>query len=123
MALPPLTLSNRDVKELLLERGIVVTRESICTWCMRFSDLFALGRSRRELRCGSRWHLDEMCVDIAGVKQWLWRAVDEHGAVLGVFLQQHRDTGAVRSFFQRLLGDYDVPDIIHTDKLWRYGAA
>ena len=117
------TLSYRDVEELLLERGIVVTRESIRSWCIKCSDLFAHGLRHREPRCGSRWHLDEMCVDIAGVKQWLWRAVDERGAVLDVFLQQHRDTGAAKSFFQRLLGEYDVPEIIHTDKLWSYGAA
>ncbi|MBB5376749.1 transposase-like protein [Deinococcus metalli] len=118
-----MTLRYREVEERLLERGIVVTRESIRTWCMKVSALFALGLRHREPRCGSRWHLDAMCVDIAGVKQWLWRAVDDHGAVLDVSLQQHRDTGAATSFFQRLLGDYDVPEIIHTDTLWSSGAA
>ncbi|MPY68445.1 IS6 family transposase [Deinococcus sp. SDU3-2] len=117
------TLSYRDIEELLLERGIAVTRESIRHWCIKFSDLFAQGLRHREPRRGSRWHLDEMCVDVGGVKQWLWRAVDEHGAVLDVLLQQHRDTAAARSFFQRLLGEYDVPEVIHTDKLWSYGAA
>ncbi|WP_264777486.1 IS6 family transposase [Deinococcus aetherius] len=117
------TLSYRDVEELLLERGIAVTHESIRTWCLKFADLFAQDLRHREPRRGSRWHLDEMCVDVGGVKQWLWRAVDEHGAVLEVLLQEHRDTEAARSFFQRLLGKYDVPEIIHTDKLWSYGAA
>nr|WP_184138468.1 IS6 family transposase [Deinococcus humi] len=117
------TLSYRDVEELLLERGICVTRESIRSWCIKFSDLFAQGLRHREPRRGSRWHLDEMHVDIGGVKHWLWRAVDERGAVLDVFLQEHRDTEAARSFFQRLLGEYDVPEVIHTDKLWSYGAA
>lgn len=117
------TLSYRDVEELLLERGICVTRESIRTWCINFSDLFARGLRQREPRRGSRWHLDEMCVDVGGVKHWLWRAVDEHGAVLDVLLQQHRDTEAAKSFFSRLLREYDVPEIIHTDKLWSYGAA
>jgi putative transposase len=117
------TLSYRDVEELLLERGIAVTRESIRTWCIKFSDLFAQGLRHREPRRGSRWYLDEMHVDVGGVKHWLWRAVDEHGAVLDVFLQEHRDTEAARSFFHRLLGQYDVPEVIHTDKLWSYGAA
>jgi len=117
------TLSYRDVEELLLERGIAVTRESIRTWCIKFSDLFAQGLRHREQRRGSRWYLDEMHVDVGGVKHWLWRAVDEHGAVLDVFLQEHRDTKAARSFFHRLLGQYDVPEVIHTDKLWSYGAA
>ncbi|AZI44424.1 DDE domain-containing protein [Deinococcus psychrotolerans] len=58
-----------------------------------------------------------------GVTHWLWRAVDEHGTVLDVFLQRHRDTSAATSFFQRLAGEYDVPETICTDKLARYGAA
>ncbi|MFC3863230.1 IS6 family transposase, partial [Deinococcus antarcticus] len=78
---------------------------------------------QREPRRGSRWHLDEMCVVIGGIKHWLWRAVDEYGAVLDILLQQHRDTDAAKSFFIRLLGEYDVPEVIHTDKLWSYGAA
>ncbi len=117
------TLSYRDIEELLLERGIAVTRESIRSWCIKFSNLFAQGLRHREPRRGSRWHLDEMCVDVGGVKHWLWRAVDEHGAVLDVFLQTHRDTEAAKSFFHRLLGEYDVPEVIRTDKLWSYGAA
>ncbi|THF84404.1 IS6 family transposase [Deinococcus sp. KSM4-11] len=117
------TLSYRDLEELLLERGIAVTHESIRTWCIKFSDLFAQGVRHREPRRGSRWHLDEMHVEVGGVRHWLWRAVDEHGAGLDVFLQEHRDTEAAQSFLQRLLGEYNVPEILHTDKLWSYGAA
>ena len=116
-------ISYRDVEELLLERDIAVIRESIRSWCIHFSDLFAQGLRHREPRRGSRWHLDEMHVDVGGVTHWLWRAVDEHGAVLDVFLQEHRDTEAAKSFFVRLLGKYDVPEVIHTDKLWSCGAA
>ncbi|BDP44284.1 hypothetical protein DAETH_42530 (plasmid) [Deinococcus aetherius] len=54
---------------------------------------------------------------------WLWRAVDKHGNVLDILLQEHRDTEAAKSFFVRLLREYDVPEIIHTDKLWAYRAA
>ncbi|GHF54020.1 hypothetical protein GCM10017781_32890 [Deinococcus metalli] len=64
-----------------------------------------------------------MHVEVGGVRHWLWRAVDERGAVLDVYLQEHRDTEAARSFLQRLLGEYDVPEVVHTDKLWSYGAA
>ncbi|WP_019011947.1 IS6 family transposase [Deinococcus aquatilis] len=117
------TLSDRDIEELLLQRGICVTRESLRTWCINFSDLFAPGLRHREPRRGSRWHLDEMHVDVGGVTHWLWRAVDEKGAVLDVFLQGHRDTEAATSFFQHLLSEYDVPEIIHTDKLGSDGAA
>ena len=116
------TLSYPDVEELLLERGICVTRESIRTWCIKFNDPFAQGLRYREQRRGSRWHLDEMHVDVSGITHWLWRAVDEHGVVLDVLLQRHRDTEAAQAFFTRLLGEYDVPEVIHTDKLWSYGA-
>ncbi len=64
-----------------------------------------------------------MCVEIGGRKYWLWRAVDETGAVLDILLQPHRDTDAAKTFFERLLVNYDVPDVIYTDKLWSYGAA
>lgn len=67
--------------------------------------------------------LDEVCVKVGGVAHWLWRAVDEHGAVLDIFLQAQRDTKAARSFLTRLLGEYNVPEALHTDKLRSYGAA
>ena len=117
------TLSYRDVEELLFERGIDISRESIRTWCINFSEEFARGLRHREPRRGSRWHLDEMHVVVGGVTHWLWRAVDEHGAVLDVLLQRHRDTDAAVSFFERLLGEYGVPDTVCTDKLGSYGAA
>ena len=116
-------LSYRDVEELLFERGIDVSRESIRTWCINFSGELAYNLHHREPRRGSRWHLDEMHMSVGGVTHWLWRAVDEHGAVLDILLQRHRDTDAARSFFQRLLGVYDVPDTVCTDKLASYGAA
>ncbi|GGO29822.1 hypothetical protein GCM10008949_23830 [Deinococcus humi] len=74
-------------------------------------------------RRGSGWFLDEMCTEIGGRKHWLWRAVDRTGAVLDLLLQPHRDTQAAKSFFERLLVNHDVPDVIHTDKLWSDGAA
>ena len=64
-----------------------------------------------------------MHVDVGGITHWLWRAVDEHGVVLDVFLQRHRDAKAAKCFFDRLLGEHGVPVTIHTDKLWSYGAA
>ncbi len=108
-----------------------MTRESVRTWrrgapsrwCITFRDLFAQGLRHREPRRGSRWDLDVTVPGRRRVKHWLWRAADEHAAVLDVFLHNHRDTEAAKSFFIRLLGEYNVPEVIHTDKLWSSGAA
>ena len=116
-------LSYRDVQELLHQRGIEVSHETLREWCIKFSALFAEGLRHREPRRGSRWHLDEVCTSVDGVRHWLWRAVDEHGFVLEVLLQRHRDTEAAKTFLTRLLGEYDVPEVIHTDQLRSYRAA
>ena len=118
-----LPLSYRDVQELLHQRGIQVSHETLREWCIKFDTLFAEGLRHREPRRGSRWHLDEVCTSVDGVRHWLYRAVDEHGFVLEVFLQHHRDTEAAKTFLTRLLGEYDVPEVIHTDQLRSYGAA
>lgn len=117
------TLSYRDIEELLFQRGIQVSHETIRYWCEKFGPTITNELRKREPRSGSRWHLDEVCVKIKGVKQWLWRAVDEHGAVLDVLLQEHRDTEAAKTFFVTLLITNEVPTAIHTDKLGSYGAA
>ncbi len=112
-------LSQRDVQALLHERGIIVSHETLRQWKIKFAPHLT-----EELRHrGSRWHLDEVCVKVGGVKHSLWRAVDEHGNVLDNRLQEHRDTGAAKCVFVRLLGEYDVPEVIHTDKLRADGAA
>ena len=97
--------------------------ETLREWAIKFGPLFAADLRHREPRRGSRWHLDEMCTSVDGVRHWLWRAVDEHGFVLEVLLQRHRDTEAAKTFLTRLLGEYDVPEVIHTDQLRSYGAA
>jgi len=116
-------LSYRDVQELLHQRGIQVSHETLREWCIKFGPLFAQDLRHREPRRGSRWHLDEVCTTVDGVRHWLWRAVDEHGFVLDILLQRHRDTEAAKTFLTRLLGEYDVPEVIHTDQLGSYGAA
>ena len=100
-----------------------VSHETLREWCIQFSALFAEDLRHREPRRGSRWHLDEVCTSVDGVRHWLWRAVDEHGFVLDILLQRHRDTEAAKTFLTRLLGEYDVPEVIHTDQLRSYGAA
>ena len=123
-AVPPFSLSYRDVQELLHQRGIVVSHETLREWSLKFGPLFAEDLRQREPRRGSRWLLDEVCTSVNGVRHWLWRAVDEHGFVQGILLlQRHRDTEAAVTFLTRLLGEYDVPEIIHTDQLRSDGAA
>jgi len=116
-------LSYRDVQELLYQRGIEVSHETLREWCIKFGPFFAEDLRHREPRRGSRWHLDEVCTSVDGVRHWLWRAVDEYGFVLDILLQRHRDTEAAKTFLTRLLGEYDVPEGIHTDQLRSYGAA
>jgi putative transposase len=116
-------LSYRDIQELLLERGINLSHQTLRDWCIKFSDLLTVELRHRQPRPSSRWHLDEVCTKINGITHWLWRAIDEHGVVLDVLLQTTRDAQAAKTFFNRLLGEYSVPDVIHTDQLKSYGAA
>ena len=115
----------RDVEELLFERGIVVTYETVRRWVAKFGTHYADELRRREVRTGRTWHLDEAATRIGGRLHWLWRAVDEHGQTLDVLLQVHRDTAAAERFFRRLLGAADgvPPARITTDRLGSYAAA
>jgi len=116
-------LSYRDVQELLHQRGIQISHETLREWCIKFGPHFAEELRHREPRRGSRWPLDEVCTSVDGARHWLWRAVDEHGFVLDILFQRHRATEAAKTFLTRLLGEYDVPEVIHTDQLLSYGAA
>ncbi len=116
-------LSYRDVQEVLHQRGIQVSHETLCEWCIKFGPLFAEDLRHREPRRGSRWHLDEVATSVDGIRHWLWRAVDEHGFVLDILLQRYRNTEAAKTFLTNLLGEFDVPEVIHTDQLRSYGAA
>ena len=117
-------LSLRDVEELLAERGIVVSYESIRRWVATHGPRIAAELRRREAKPGRVWHIDEMAVRIGGKQHWLWRAVDENGTTLDVLLQERRDTQAAERFFRTLLGHTGgAPDRITTDKLGSYAAA
>ncbi len=87
-------LSYRDVQELLFERGIDVSHETVRVWCAKFGPELAEALRSRKSRRGRTWHLDEMRVVLGGVTHWLWRAVNEYGDVWDVLLQENRDTGA-----------------------------
>jgi len=89
------TLSYRDVEELLAERGIDVSYESVRRWALKFGPKIAAGLIRRRPRPDDRWNLDEMVVRIAGRHMFLWRAVDSEGEVLDMLVQRRRDKFAV----------------------------
>lgn len=117
-------LSLRDVEELLAERGIEVTYETIRQWCLRFGQSFAKSLRRRQGRPGDTWFLDEVFVKIGGELHYLWRAVDQDGDVIDVLVQKQSDKRAAKRFFRQLLkGLRYAPRKIVTDKLRSYGAA
>ncbi|PWI06345.1 IS6 family transposase [Streptomyces sp. NWU339] len=117
-------LSFREVEELLLERGVLVSHETVRRWCAKFGQAYANGLRRRRPRPGDKWHLDEVFVRINGERKYLWRAVDADGNVLDILVQNRRDTAAARRFFRRLLKRAGaVPRVVITDKLRSYGAA
>ena len=118
------TLSFRDVEELLAERGIVVTYESIRRWVLNFGPAIARRLRARRPKPHGRWHLDEMFVRVGGKQMYLWRAVDAEGEVLDILVQPKRDTKAARKLMRKLLKRQGmVPDEWVTDKNPAYGAA
>ncbi|MGW9121411.1 IS6 family transposase [Streptomyces sp. NPDC055663] len=117
-------LSFREVEELMLERGVIVSYETIRRWCAKFGQIYANELRRRRPRPGDKWHLDEVFVKINGERKYLWRAVDADGNVLDILLQGRRDKAAARRFFRALLKKIcSVPRVVVTDKLRSYGAA
>lgn len=117
-------LSLRLVEELLLERGIIVSYETMRRWGRKFGPAYAKQLRRRQPSRQDVWHLDEVVVSIAGRKHWLWRAVDQDGYVLDEIVQSRRDTRAARRLLRRLLKKQGMPPKrIITDKLRSYSAA
>ncbi|MFD0622147.1 IS6 family transposase [Streptomyces sanglieri] len=117
-------LSFREVEELMLERGVIVSYETVRRWCLKFGQQYANGLRSRRPQPGDKWHLDEVFIKINGEQKYLWRAVDQDGNVLDILVQSRRDTAAARRFFRTLLTKTGgVPRVIVTDKLRSYGAA
>ncbi len=96
-------LSHRDIDDLLAERGIAVSRESIRLWCNKFGPRYARRLKRGRQGYGDTLFIDEVFVKIQGKQHYLWRAVDQDGEVVDVFLQARRDGKAAKRFFRRLL--------------------
>ena len=117
-------LSARDIEDLLAERGIAVSYKSIRLWCIKLGSKYANRLRRRHQGYGDTFFIDEVFVKIQGKQQYLWRAVDQDGEVVDVFLQRRRDGAAAKRFFKRLLRvSGGEPRRIVTDKLRGYGVA
>ena len=117
-------LSHRDIEDLLAERGIIVTRESIRLWCNKFGALYARRLKRKHRGFGDTFYIDEVFVKINGKQHYLWRAVDQDGEVVDVYLRAKRDGAAAKRFFKRLFRSHgSEPRKIVADKLRSYGVA
>jgi putative transposase len=117
-------LSYRDVEELLAERGVIVTDETVRRWCRKFGQRYANTLRRRRPQPGDKWHLDAGFIRINGVQHYLWRAVDQDGTVLDILVQARRDKAAAAKFLRKCRkGLTDVPRVVSTDKLASDGAA
>jgi putative transposase len=118
------TLSFRDVEDLLAERGIAVSYETVRRWVNHFGPMIAADLRRRRPKPDTTWHLDEVYLKIAGRMVYLWRAVDAEGEVLDVLVQSTRNKNAALNLMRKLLRKYGfVPDRMITDDLRSYGAA
>jgi len=117
-------LSLREVEELMLARGVVVSHETIRAWSMKFGAAYAAGLRRRRPTAGDKWHLDEVFITINGRRQYLWRAVDQDGNVLDILVQSRRNAKAAKRFLAKLMKKQQrVPRVLVTDKLRSYAAA
>jgi transposase-like protein len=120
-------LSLRNVEDLLHERGIEVSHETVRFWWQRFGPMFAseIGKRRIAGLKSSRgqWHLDEVFVKVNGKRHYLWRAVDHEGEVLESFVTKMRDKKAALKFLRKAMRRHGRPEVVVTDRLRSYGAA
>lgn len=117
-------VSFREVELMMACRGVQLSYETIRRWCDKFGASYAAKLKRRRAKLGNQWFLDEVFLKINGVQHYLWRAVDQHGAVIDILVQPKRDRFAAIRFFRKLLQTTrHQPRVIITDKLRSYGAA
>jgi putative transposase len=114
-------LSLRMVEEMLAARGILVSHETVRQWALKFGQSFANQIRSRLPAPGDKWHLDEVVISISGQKHWLWRAVDQHGAVLDILVRSRRNAKAAKRLLLKKQGV--APRVLITDKLASYAAA
>ena len=116
-------LSYRDVEELLTERGIEVDHVTIYRWVLRFTPLLADAARPCRHRVGDRWQVDETYVKVAGQWRYVYRAIDQFGQVIEVFVASRRDTKAAHRFFERAIGTTKItPAEVVTDQAPVYPA-
>lgn len=117
-------LSLRLVEEMLPERGILGSYETVRRWALKFGRAYARRLRRKKPSADDIWHLDEVVITIAGEKHWLWRAVDQDGYVLDEIVQARRDTKAAKRLLRHLLKKQGCPPRrMVADKLGSYAAA
>ena len=117
-------LSYRDVEDMLAERGIDVSYETVRRWALKFGTIIARKLRRGRPRPDGRWHLDEVFVSVNGKQLYVWRAVDSEGEVLDILVQPRRDRQAALKLMRKLLKKQGIaPATIVTDKLRSYGSA
>src|SRR5919204_2754741 len=118
------SLSYRDVEELLAERGVEISYETVRRWVLKFGPVIARRLRRRRPQPSDRWHLDEIVVRIADERTYLWRAVDHEGEVLDMLVQRRRDSRAALRLMRKLLKKHGfAPKLLVTDKLRSYASA
>jgi transposase-like protein len=114
-------LSYRDVEELLIERGVEVDHVTIYRWVLRFTPLLAEAARPCRHAVGDRWQVDETYVKVAGQWRYVYRAIDQFGQVIDVFVAPRRDATAAHRFFQRAIGTTKVlPVEVVTDRAATY---
>ena len=114
-------LSLRDVEDLLAQRGIAVSYETIRRWCRRFGPHYARNVRRQRPTAGDHWLLDEVFLQIQGRRQYLWRAIDQDGDILDILMQRRRNGRAATRFVRKLLKQQQrSPNRVVTDKLGSY---
>ena len=116
-------MSFRAVEELLFERGVMLSYETIRRWCVKFGSEYARRLKRRRALPGDKWHLDEVFLNIGGERRYLWRAVDQAGNTLDILVTSKRDKRSAKRFLRKLLRDNAKPRVVVTDTLRSYGAA
>jgi IS6 family transposase len=109
-------LSYRDVEELLVERGIEVDHVTIFRWVQRFTPLLADAARPSRHAVGNRWFVDKTYVKVAGRWRYVYRAIDQYGQIIDVYVSAKRDTRAARRFFTTALDDHDEPTEVVTDR-------